>query len=66
MAYIRCDTKLRAVGVLPLAPPLLSGSARQPTYYHYKMQKSFETLIDILDNYSLDSGLKLNIKKCNI
>ena len=29
-------------------------------------QKSFETLIDILDNYSFDSGLKLNIKKCNV
>ena len=29
-------------------------------------QKSFESLIVILDNYSLISGLKLNIKKCNV
>ena len=26
-------------------------------------QKSFETLVDILENYSLNSGLKLNMQK---
>ena len=29
-------------------------------------QKSFETLVDVLDNYSYISGLKLNVKKCNV
>ena len=29
-------------------------------------KKSFETLINVLDNYSFISGLKLNTKKCNV
>ena len=28
--------------------------------------KSFQTLIDILDNFSYISGLKLNAKKCQV
>ena len=27
---------------------------------------SFKTLVDVLDNYSFISGLKLNVKKCNV
>ena len=29
-------------------------------------QKSFETLIDVLENFSFISGLKLNSKKCQV
>ena len=29
-------------------------------------RKSFETLIDVLDNFSFISGLKLNEQKCNV
>ena len=29
-------------------------------------KKSFEALVDILDNYSCISGLKLNLKKCQV
>ena len=29
-------------------------------------KKSFETLVDVLDNFSFTSGLRLNEKKCNV
>ena len=29
-------------------------------------KKSFETLIEVLDNFSFISGLKLNENKCNV
>ena len=36
--------------------------ADDATFLTNGTQKSFETLVDILENYSLNSGLKLNMK----